>query len=214
MGHPKHEVRGMMRVLPIKYQETKDWLLNIHYLRRMPSISYSFGLFVGNECFGIVTFGTPASLNLCEGICGKEWKSNVLELNRMCFVKQIKNGNSYLIANSLKMMPKPLIIVSYADTQFGHIGKVYQACNFLYTGITKERTDASGENESSHSRHSNNLTKRKHRSAKHRYVIISADKKDKKKILSDLRYEQLPYPNGTPSRYQIDHNPIIQGSLL
>ena len=203
-----------MKVLPIKYDETKDWLLNIHYLKRMPSITYSFGLFIDSDCLGIVTFGTPASPNLCDGICGKDWRNNVLELNRMCFIKQVKNGNSYLISNALKMMPKPLIVVSYADTAFGHIGKVYQACNFLYTGITKERTDASGEDENSHSRHGKDASKRKVRSAKHRYVIISAGKKDKKKILSDLRYGQLPYPSGTPSRYNIDHNPVMQGSLL
>lgn len=203
-----------MRVLPIKYDETKDWLLNIHYLKRMPCICYAFGLFVDDECLGVVTFGTPASKFLCEGICGKHWKNNVLELNRMCFIKQVKNGNSYLIANALKMMPKPLIIVSYADTEFGHIGKVYQACNFLYTGITKERTDASGVDEDSHPRHGKDATKRKFRSAKHRYVMISANKREKKKIMFDLRYDQLPYPSGTPSRYNIDHNPIIQGSLL
>ena len=31
----------------ISYEETKPFLLGIHYARRMPSISYAFGLFEG-----------------------------------------------------------------------------------------------------------------------------------------------------------------------
>jgi hypothetical protein len=43
------------------------------------------------------------------------------------------------------MLPKPTIVVSYADTAMGHIGYIYQASNFLFTGTTKERTDMAGE---------------------------------------------------------------------
>lgn len=31
----------------ISYQEAKPFLLGIHYARRMPSISFAFGLFLG-----------------------------------------------------------------------------------------------------------------------------------------------------------------------
>jgi hypothetical protein len=203
-----------MRVLPIKYEETKDWLLNVHYLKRMPVISYAFGLFEDSDCLGIVTFGLPASPSLCKGICGDEWSSKVIELNRMCFREQVKNGNSYLISQAMKFIPKPMIVVSYADTKFGHLGKVYQASNFIYTGITKERTDGSPKKEGSHSRHDVDYTKRVDRSAKHRYVFISANKSDRKKILNALNYKVQPYPQGTPSRYDINHKPITQGTLL
>ena len=131
----------MVKVLPIKYEETKDWLLNVHYMRRMPPMNYAFGLFDDDVCLGIVTFGVPASPNLCEGICGKEWKYNVFELNRMCFVEPIKNGPSRLVSGAIKMLPKPMIIVSYADTEYGHVGKVYQACNFIYTGLSAKRNN-------------------------------------------------------------------------
>lgn len=203
-----------MRVLPIKYEETKDWLLNVHYMKRMPVISYAFGLFQDSDCLGIVTFGLPASPFLCKGICGDEWASKVIELNRMCFRQQVKNGNSYLISQAMKFMPKPMIVVSYADTKFGHLGKVYQACNFMYTGITKERTDGAPKEEGSHSRHGVDYTKRVDRSAKHRYVFISANKQDRKKILRDLNYSVEPYPNGTPDRYEINYKPITQGALF
>jgi hypothetical protein len=202
-----------VKVLPIKYDETKNWLLNVHYLKRMPPISYSFGLFDNNNCVGIVTFGVPASGPLRVGICGKEWESNVFELNRMVLEKPVKNGCSRLVSGAIKLLPKPIIIVSYADTQYGHIGQAYQACNFIYTGITKERTDRSA-GEGKHPRHAVDDTNRVNRSAKHRYVLISANKQDRKKILRDLNYCEKPYPKGTPAQYEINHNPVSQGSLL
>ena len=45
----------------ISYQSTKPFILDIHYARRMPSISYAFGLFNNNLLIGIVTYGSPAS---------------------------------------------------------------------------------------------------------------------------------------------------------
>ena len=203
-----------MRVLPIKYDETKDWLLNVHYLHRMPPMNYAFGLFddVG-DCLGIVTYGVPASGALCEGICGKHWERNVFELNRMVFLEKVKNGCSMLVSGSIKMLPRPIIIVSYADLQYGHIGKVYQACNFLYTGLSAKRRDWIMP-EGRHSREATRTEETVERSRKHRYVFINASKSDKKKILSDMKYKICDYPNGTPRRYEITYKPSTQNVLF
>jgi hypothetical protein len=202
-----------MRVLPIKYEETKDWLLHVHYLHRMPQIKYAFGLFEDQQCLGIVTFGLPASPSLCKGICGPQWSRAVLELNRMCFVTKVENGNSFLVSKAIKQLPKPSIIISYADTKFGHVGKVYQSCNFIYTGITKQRTDGSTK-EGCHARHNPDYSTRVERSAKHRYVFVSASKGDRKKILRDMNYKICEYPTGTPSRYEITYKPSTQNVLF
>ena len=203
----------MVKVLPIKYEETKDWLLNVHYMRRMPPMNYAFGLFDDDVCLGIVTFGVPASPNLCEGICGKEWKYNVFELNRMCFVEPIKNGPSRLVSGAIKMLPKPMIIVSYADTEYGHVGKVYQACNFIYTGLSAKRNNYV-DGTDRHAREIQKTDQMVERSRKHRYVYINANKREKKIIMSALKYPIESYPQGTPERYEINHKPITQGSLL
>ena len=203
-----------MKVLPIKYDDTKDWLLNVHYLKRMPPMNYAFGLFDdGDECLGIVTYGVPASHSLCSGICGEHWERNVFELNRMVFAEPIQNGPSRLVSGSIKLLPRPMIIVSYADTEYGHVGKVYQACNFIYTGLSAKRknyVDGSGR----HSREIKKTDVMEERSRKHRYVYINAGKKDRKKIMSDLNYGIEPYPNGTPSRYEINYKPVTQGNLF
>jgi hypothetical protein len=48
-------------VMSINSEMTYDWLLNKHYAKRIPSISYAFGLYDGIILIGIMTIGKPAS---------------------------------------------------------------------------------------------------------------------------------------------------------
>jgi len=171
-----------------------DFILNIHYAKRKPSISFAYGLYKNKDLIGICTFGSPASPSLCKGIAGEKNRSKVIELNRLVLKYNKKNEASYLVGKSLKLLPKPKIVVSYADTAQNHIGIVYQATNFYFTGTTKPRTDMASK-DGKHSRHNlGDRTKRVYRSAKHRYVYISANKKDKKILLKDLNYPIMNYP--------------------
>ena len=190
-----------MKVLPINNFEAEPWLLEKHYAKRMCSISFAFGLYIEEQLVGVVTYGMPASPNLCMGVCGLDYKDKVLELNRLCLNDGVKNGASFLVSKSLQMLPKPTIVVSYADTAMGHVGYIYQASNFLFTGTTKERTDMAGE-DGKHSRHSfGNSEIRVNRSAKHRYVYFVGSKTQKTNLLKRLNYEVLPYPKGDTHRY-------------
>ena len=155
-------------VQQIEYKDTKHLILNVHYAKRMPSISFAYGLFEEKEFVGLVSYGSPASPSLCKGILGEEYRDQVLELNRLVLVNNKRNEASYLVAQSLKLLPKPRCIVSYADTHQGHAGCIYQASNFLFTGTTKARTDIAGK-DGKHSRHHlGDRTNRVYRSAKHR----------------------------------------------
>ena len=189
-----------MIVLPIKTEEAVPWIMQKHYAKRLPSISYAFGLYVENLLVGVVTYGIPASNSLCEGICGKKYKEYVIELNRLCLLNNVKNQSSFLVGNSIKMLPKPKVIVSYADIGQGHVGYVYQATNFLFTGTTKERTDMSA-GEGKHSRHAKDPLIRQFRTAKHRYVYIHGNKTEKKLLQKELKYEVLDYPKGDCIKY-------------
>jgi len=188
-------------VKPIKSNEAVPWILRKHYAKRMPSISYAFGLYKESELLGVVTYGVPASPFLCVGVCGEENKDIVLELNRLCLMENISNGASFLVGRSLQMLPKPTVVVSYADTAMNHVGYIYQAANFLFTGTTKERTDmAAGDGK--HSRHhKGNPDERVNRSAKHRYIYFVGTKKQKNKLMSELRYLVQKYPKGKSERY-------------
>ena len=100
-----------------------------------------FGMYDKDELIGVITYGTPPSKALLKGIAGEEFMDKVIELNRLVLKHNRKNEASYLIGQSFKLLPKPKVIVSYADTSQEHVGKVYQATNFIYTGLSAKRSD-------------------------------------------------------------------------
>ena len=217
-----------MKVLPIKNEEAYPWLLEKHYAKRIPQIMYAFGLYKDNELIGVVTYGIPASPPLCIGICGKEYAEKVLELNRLCLMENNRNESSFLVSNSIKMLPKPTIVVSYADTAQGHVGYIYQATNFIYTGLSANRVDwtIKGQEHKHSKTISDGMTleaiKEKYgddfyyteRSRKLRYIFFHGSKMDKKIMASKLKYEVLPYPKGDSSRYDSGGSVKTQGLLF
>ena len=217
-----------MNVLQIKNHESYPWLLKKHYAKRIPQIMFAFGLYENNELLGVITYGIPASPSLCMGICGKEYSDKVLELNRVCLLNNDKNQASYLVANSIKLLPKPTIVVSYADSGQGHIGYVYQATNFIYTGLSTNRTDWTIRGmEHKHSKTiSDGMTlesiKEKYgddfyyteRSRKHRYIYFHGTKNDKKVLASKLLYKIESYPKGDSLKYDSGGVVETQGLLF
>jgi hypothetical protein len=202
-----------MTVLPIKPEEAYPWILQKHYAKRVPQISYAFGLYEDKQLKGVVTYGMPASPFICMHLCGPEYRDHVIELNRLCLQDNKKNEASFLVANSLKLLPKPKIVVSYADMGIGHIGYVYQACNFLFTGLSADRVDKiSSDNK--HSRHAKDATQKIRRSRKYRYVYFVGSKQDKKKFVNLLRYEVLPYPKGDNKKYDAGGQVMTQPLLF
>ena len=130
----------MIEVLRIGEKETVPFLLKEHYAHRRCPVSFAFGAYDGSELIGVATYGVPVSSSLRVGVCGKDWADSVLELNRLC-CRNEKNVASRLVGQSLRLLPKPSVVVSYADIAQGHVGYIYQACNFLYTGLSAKRTD-------------------------------------------------------------------------
>lgn len=217
-----------MNVEPIKKQEAYPWLLYKHYAKRIPQIIYAFGLFRSSELVGVITYGLPPSPSLCKGVCGEEYRHQVLELNRVCLESNAKNEGSFLVANSIKLLPKPTIIISYADTKMGHIGYIYQATNFLYTGLSDRHAEWQIEGlENTHSKTiSNRLSleeikdiygerfKYTERSRKHRYVFFHATKKQKQQLRAKLRYPVLSYPKGKNLQYDSGESLEVQRRLF
>ena len=209
-------IKDKYSVRYIESWQCKEWLLHKHYAKRIPSITYSFGLYIESLLVGVLTIGKPASPSLCDGVCGKEYTSFVYELNRICINDGLdKNCLSYFVSKSLKMIKDSLIIVSYADSKMNHIGYIYQATNWFYTGATKERTDI-GFEDGKHSRHYDKAIdkkkNRKFRSSKHRYIYFIG--KMKREFIDALKYPILPYPKGENKRYDASYNPSVQTTLF
>jgi hypothetical protein len=221
-----------MTIEPIPTKDAEPWLLKRHYARRMCPVSYAFGAYRGGELQGVVTYGTPVSSSLRKGIAGQEWENNVLELNRLCCVSE-KNMASRLVGQSLRMLPKPSLVVSYADTEQGHVGYIYQATNFIYTGLSAKRTDwkikgkehLHGATVADESRGQENRAQwmrdkygddfyLEERPRKHRYVYACGNKKQRAAMLDDLRYAVEPYPKGESRRYDADATIELQTTFF
>jgi hypothetical protein len=209
-------IKDEYKVSRIQYNDTKEWLLKRHYAKRMPCITKAFGLFKDKTLIGVCTFGVPASHTLCKGICGEQYADKVLELNRLCIEEgHRRNVASYFVARCLTFFRVASIIVSYADTGQGHIGYIYQATNWLYTGATVERTDPDGGDK--HGRHvptDGTITKRKIRHSKHRYVIFCGRKHWRKIFQANFKYNTLPYPKGETKRYDANAKITKQAMLF
>ena len=98
--------------------EYKKWLLKKHYAKRLPFISYGYGLVDENyNILGVCTFGTPVSRLLNNGYClFNNYKVKTLELNRLVMnSNQEKNLLSYFLSRRLKLLAKPIDIISYTD---------------------------------------------------------------------------------------------------
>ena len=221
-------------VEPIKPSETYDWLLNKHYMKRLTCISYAFGLFENKILVGVCTYGSALPMGLRKGICGTKYQYLVYELNRLCINEDLdKNALSYFLCRTFKLLPKPLVLVSYADTNQYHTGYIYQATNWIYTGHSHTQLDWKLKgNEEIHSRtlmdefafQSDRVKKLKEkygdklyqemRKPKHRYIMFLGSKTQKKNMLKNLKYNIEPYPKGKNKRYDASYKPVTQGKLF
>jgi hypothetical protein len=211
-----------------------EWLLKKHYLKRKTSFSYSFGLFKDSILVGVLTFGNAIPMTMKKSLFGQEYMDLVYELNRLCTNDDLdKNSNSFFISQAFKLIPKPMVIVSYADKSVGHTGYIYQATNFMFTGESHTQLDWKLKGfEHLHSRtlmdefafqpdrvkklkekYGDNLYQVK-REAKYRYVYILADKRLKNKIMSKKLFEIKPYPKGENKKYDASYQPSIQTTLF
>lgn len=195
----------------ITYQEAMAVVVERHYLHRKCPVSSAFGLIErsSGEIVGVVTYGVSPSSTLLKGICGPEEAKNVYELNRLWVDDSVpKNGESFLVANTMKLLDRE-IIVSFADSSQKHIGIIYQAANFIYTGLSAKFKDPKvrGKENMHHATYANGLTNAQviekfgaenvyfvERPRKHRYIYFNCSKTRKKQLLAKLRYKVIPYP--------------------
>lgn len=195
-------------VEPIDIATAQQVVVERHYLHRKAPCSRAFGLFNSQmQLYGVIMYGTPSSAPLRQGIAGPEEALNVVELTRLWVDDSApRNGESFLIGRSVKQAGKE-IVVSFADTAENHCGIVYQATNWLYTGLSAKRTSWTIEGEPKHGQSWADKYSAKEireiygdrfqlveRSRKHRYIFINAKGKRKQELLSKLRYEILEYP--------------------
>ena len=217
-------VKDKYRVQSIKTEECKEWFLKKHYAKRIPNSIYTFGLYEGSLLQGVVSYGMTANNNLNEII--KDVKA--IELNRLVINGDVdKNALSFFVSQSLNMLPKPIIVISYADSGQGHHGYIYQATNWIYTGLGKGDYEFKKNGRQYHRKNIYDLlgtgsleNAREHGyevvkvMPKHRYIFLVCSKKQKKKMIKQLPCQIEPYPKGINTRYDAGYKPTTQAILF
>ena len=221
-------IKNQYSVRSIQSAQAYEWFLNKHYLKRLPPMSYCFGLY-DKDLFlvGVASYGRPAAHGVVKGAFGGKFMENFLELNRLIINDNLpKNILSFFLSNTLNLLPKPQAIVSYADTSQGHHGYIYQATNWIYTGLSDKRTEWRMKGNNKHSKticEQYTLEERQkdkdkfyitERPRKHRYFYLLGNKKEKKEMKKNLQYKIEFYPKGENKRYDASYSPIVQGILF
>lgn len=201
-------MKHLYDIKPISNHTAKQIVIQYHYLKRTCPATESFGLYLKttNELVGVIIYGNSASTTLRKGVCGIEYQHDVYELTRLWLKDNlIKNTASYFISATVNQVKKP-IIITYADPSQGHLGTIYQACNWIYTGLSSKFVDPVLKNNPNahHSSFAKNMTNEdiknvygdevefKKRVRKHRYVYFQPHKKHL--LMKKLNYKIHPYP--------------------
>lgn len=224
-------IKAKYTVQSITNFDCKDWIIHKHYAKRLPPIEYAFGLYAESVLHGVVTYATPVSHTLRQ-LFEPDFK--LMELNRLVVNEGLeKNVLSYFVSQSLKMLPKPLVIVSYADSSQNHHGYIYQATNFIYTGLSAKFNDyyikgmehlhngtimdlvrgKDNKIERLRAKYGDDLYM-KERARKHRYFYFLGTKSQVKKMNELLPYQIESYPKGDNVRYDASYKPTMQNKLF
>lgn len=136
---PSPALQSIM-VKPIPLVAAKNIIVKNHYLHSLPGCTkLCFGAFPGNRLLGAITFGAgPANaFRMVKDTSIDE----CLTLTRLWLSEKLPtNSESRVIAvciRYLKKYTKIKFLVTYADPTQGHIGIIYQATGWLYTGLSE-----------------------------------------------------------------------------
>jgi hypothetical protein len=229
-------IKDKFIVKQITNKEAEEWFLYKHYAKRKPSVSYCYGLFDLNKNIqGVCSFGNAIPPFMKRSICGKKYEHLVYELNRLVVNEGLeKNALSFFVSSSINLIPIDCIVLSYSDKAMHHNGYIYQACNFLYTGMSDKHIywTVKGK-EHLHERaildefkgrpNKVELLKQKYgienvykkeRTRKNRYIFFKCNKRLKKELLKNLKQIPQLYPKEKNKRYDSSYVITVQTQLF
>lgn len=127
-------------VQPVPFSVARRLLEREHYLHSFPGgTKLAFGAFLGTRLLGALTLGAgPAqAYALVEGAT----PDDCLTLSRLWLSDELpRNSESRFIGVVLRCLRKHTnlkFLVSYADPAQGHMGTIYQATGWVYTGLSQ-----------------------------------------------------------------------------
>lgn len=203
-----------MRVVTLDKASCEEFVTKKHYSRRASIFWAGFGLEIDGMIEGVAVYGQPSPPIQRHAFTGRDFR--LYELSRVVVQTRRKNAASFLVGSSLRMLPRPCAVVSYADSEHGHCGIIYQATNWLYTGATKSHDHAyivDGVRTHPMTLRDRGITDPKRWAKengietappmpKHRYFYLSGSRSERRKMASSLNYPVIDaYPKAEKSRY-------------
>jgi len=129
-----------IRVQPIPFAAARQIVVRHHYLHSLPGgTKLAFGAFAEGKLLGAITFGVGPynAFALVDGAC----PDDCLALTRLWLSEELPpNSESRVISVCLRYLRKYTtlkFIMTYADPAQGHVGTIYQATGWLYTGLSE-----------------------------------------------------------------------------
>jgi hypothetical protein len=200
--------------LPVDKTAAEAFVKVKHYSRRGSIFWAAFGLEENGLLEGVVVYGQPSPPIQRHAFKDRDFR--LFELARLVVQTKTPNAASYLVGQSLRRLPAPCAVVSYADEAWGHAGVVYQATNWLYTGATVSHDHlylVGGEKLHPMTLRDRGITNPKQWAAengvqtvkpakKHRYFYLVGSKKERREMRQKLTYPVLAaYPKRDATRY-------------
>jgi hypothetical protein len=128
-----------LNITPISQIDAKQLLVCHHYLHSFPGgTRLSFGVYLDARLLGALTFGVGPYLGY--KLVKDASPDDVVTLTRLWLSDGLpKNSESHVIGIVLRSLRKETslkFVLAYSDPAAGHLGTIYQATNWLYTGLS------------------------------------------------------------------------------
>ena len=128
-----------IQVRPVSVKIAKEIIVRNHYLHTMPGgTKLAFGIFSGDRLMGAVTLGV-GPFNGHRLVSGAT-HGDCICLTRLWLDDGLpKNSESRVLAVILRSLARDTsvkFVVTYADPSAGHLGTIYQAGGWFYTGVS------------------------------------------------------------------------------
>jgi len=128
-----------LQVTPISKVDAKNLLVSNHYLHSFPGgTKLSFGIFYQAMLMGAIALGVGPFLGY--GLVDRATPEDCITLTRLWLEDNLpRNSESHVIGILLRSLQKETslkFVLAYSDPAAGHLGVIYQATNWLYTGLS------------------------------------------------------------------------------
>jgi hypothetical protein len=128
-----------LHLIPISRVDAKKLIVRNHYSHTLPGgTKMNFGVILNGRLLGAMTFGVGPFLGY--KLVNGANPDDVVTLTRLWLSEELpRNSESKVLGIALRSLKKETslkFVLAYSDPAAGHLGTIYQATNWLYTGLS------------------------------------------------------------------------------